>query len=130
MQTQTKVLVISAIVLIVLLFSDVVSTDFALEIPGLEETNPWSRRVLENWGIMGLYISFGFLSILALTYPGMYLISSRLADYFAEGTNGSKPSFSHTKRLLFIIPFSALVILILQRLVVVTNNILLIISLS
>ncbi len=127
-QTQTKALVISAIVLILLIFSDVVSTDFGLQIPGLEEANPWSRRVLENWGVVGLYISFIFLSFLALTYPGMYLMLSRLADCFAEKTNSSKKSSGYTKWLLFMILFTALTVLIFQRLLVVTNNILLIIS--
>ena len=128
MQTQTKALIISAIVLILLIFSDVVSTDFGLEIPGLEEGNPLSRGILENWGVIGLYISFIFLSFLALTYPGMYLMLSRLADHFAEKTNSSKKSSSYTKWLLFMILFTALTVLIFQRLAVVIDNIILIIS--
>src|SRR4030067_1561355 len=125
MKTRTKSLIISAIILVILIFADAISTQIALRIPELEEGNPNSKRILDEYGLLGLFLSSFLLWIPVLIIPVIYFVSSRGLTYLAN--KDKKPKiYNSLEWFVFGVCFLILAASIIVRANTVATNVYLI----
>lgn len=123
MRKENKIFVAFEIALILLILCDLITTEIFLKNPKITEGNPYTKWFLTNWGITGLQLDTVILVIAALSFPLINEACYRFLETQYKKSHLDKRLFIIFSRVIMILCFLILSLAVIERAVVVANNI-------